>query len=70
MKMYHHNRNHLEKNSKGFYSEIETLVSVGVGLQFYNSTRSKKLMNFLSNLNISVHYHVLEIKENLTKAAL
>ena len=71
VKTYHQSRNHLEKGSKGIYSKIETPLNVGVGLHFYNLTRSKKLVNFLSDLNIGVNYQkVLEIKENLTKSVL
>ena len=47
-----------------------TPFNVGVGLHFYNSARSKKLVNFLSDFDISDNYQKgMEIKGNLTKAA-
>ena len=46
-------------------------LNVGAEVNFYNSTRSKRLVNFFSDLNISFNYQkVLEIKENLPKVVL
>ena len=38
------------------YSTIETPLSVGVGLWLYHTTRSKKMINFLADLNVSINY--------------
>lgn len=46
-------------------------LNVGAEVNFYNSTRSKRLVNFFSDLNISFNYQkVLEIKENLPKVVM
>lgn len=46
-------------------------LNVGAKVNFYNSTRSKRLVNFFSDLNISFNYkRVLETKENLPKVVL
>lgn len=46
-------------------------LNVGAGVNFYNSTRSKRLVNFFYDLNISFNYKkVLETKENLPKIVL
>ena len=59
------------KGIKTFYSKIEKPLNVRVGLHFYNSTGSKELVTFLSDLKISVNYqNVLEKKEKLKKAVL
>ena len=36
------------------YSTIETPLNNGVGLYVYHSTRSNKLVKFLSDLNVSI----------------
>ena len=54
-----------------YYSKKETPVNVGVGLYIYHSTRSRKLINFLSDLNISVSYDkVINIKKDIATAVL
>lgn len=46
-------------------------LNVGAEVNFYNSTRSKRLVNFFSDLNISFNCQkVLEIKENLPKVVM
>ena len=43
------------ENIRG-YSTIETLLSIGIGLYLYQHAKRKKLINFLSDLNISANY--------------
>ena len=38
------------------YNKIETPLSIGTSLFLYHNTRSKKLVDFISDLNISVNY--------------
>ena len=38
------------------YQRTETLLIVDVGLYWYHATRSKKLINFFSDLNIDIIY--------------
>ena len=41
-------------------------MNVGVGLYVYHSARSKKLVNFLSDLNVSISYDkVIDIKKDI-----
>ena len=68
MKTYHQSMNHCEKCSKDFCLKMGTPFNVGVGLHFYNSARSKKLVNFLSDFDISDNYQKgMEIAEERTK---
>ena len=56
----------LERTTTNIYSKIETPLNVGLGLYIYHVTRSKKLINFLSDLNISISYKkVTGIKKTL-----
>ena len=62
---------HIETSSKTLYSEIETPLNVGLGLYVYHITRSKKLINFLLDLNVGVNYHkITNIKKSIVDAAL
>ena len=48
---------------------IETPLSVGVGLYVYHNTRSKKLINFLADLNIGINYKkVINLKKDIANA--
>ena len=61
----------LERTTTNLYSKIETPLNVGIGLYIYHVTRSKKLINFLSDLNISINYKkVTEIKKNIVQSVL
>ena len=44
-----------ESNNKGAstYNTIKTPLNVGVGLHVYHSTKSNKIVKFLSDLNVS-----------------
>ena len=55
------------KNStKDFYQTKETPVTVGLGLCIHKKTRSKEIVEILSNLNLSIDYDtVLEIETNI-----
>lgn len=44
---------HLIQRSQTLSSVIEIPLNVGSGIAFYHATRSKKLVNFLSDLNVS-----------------
>ena len=62
---------HIEKGGGSLYSKIETPLNVGLGLYFYHVTRSKKLINFLSDLNIGINYQrATSIKKGIAQAVL
>ena len=53
------------------YSKIETPLNIRLGLHVYHITRSKELINFLSDLNVGVNYHkTTNIKKSIVDAAL
>ena len=56
------------------YLRIETPLSVCVGLYFFHATRSKKLIKFFSNLNISINYDnydkVIGIKQDISNSII
>ena len=53
------------------YSKIETTLNVGVGLYFHQTTRSKKLIDMFSGLNLSIGYEkVTDIKKDVANAIL
>ena len=43
-----------DQTARGTYSKIETPLSVGLGIYIRKQTRSKKLVDFLCDLNLSV----------------
>ena len=43
-----------DQTARGTYSKIETPLSVGLGIYIHKQTRSKKLVDFLCDLNLSV----------------
>ena len=48
------------------YNKIETPLSIGTSLFLYHNIRSKKLVDFISNLNIGVNYDkVTSIKKDI-----
>ena len=50
---------------------LETPLNVGVVLYIYHATCSKKLVNFLSDLNISTNYKkVINIRKDVAQAVL
>ena len=52
-------------------SKIETPLNIGIGLYAFHTTRSKKLINFLSDLNVSANYNkIINIKKNIFDAVL
>ena len=62
---------HLQNQSQNFSSTIETPLNVGTGIAFYHSTRSKKLVNFLSDLNVSANYKkVIDMKSDIAQSVL
>ena len=53
------------------YNKIETPLNIGLGLYMYHVSRSKKLVNFLSDLNLGVNYQkVIDIKKDIVQAVL
>ena len=53
------------------YSKIETPLNVGLGLYVYHITRSKKLINVLSDLNVGINYHkIINIKKSIVDVVL
>ncbi|XP_066919527.1 uncharacterized protein [Clytia hemisphaerica] len=62
---------HLLQQNQTLSSMIETPLNVGSGIAFYHATRSKKLVDFLSDLNMSASYKkVLDIKEHIAQSVL
>ena len=60
---------HIDTSRKTLYSKIETPLNVGLGLYVYHITRSKKLINFLSDINVGVNYHkITNIKKSIVDA--
>ena len=52
-------------------SALETPLIVAVGLYIYHATRSKKLVNFLLDLDISTNYKkVINMLKDLAQAVL
>ena len=50
-------------------SKIETPLNVGVGLYLHQTTRSKKLIDMFSGLNLSMSYEkVTDIKKDVANA--
>ena len=53
------------------YFKIETPLKVGEGLYLHQTTRSKKLINIFSGLNLSISYEkVIDIKKDVANAIL
>ena len=51
------------------YSKRETPLNVGLGLYFHQVTRSKKLIDMISDLNLSINYgKVREIKKDVARS--
>ena len=52
------------KQQNRSYNKIETPLSIRISMFIYHNTRSKKLINFISDLNIGVNYKkVISIKK-------
>jgi hypothetical protein len=52
-----------------FREVVETPFSVGVGLHLHKETRNKKVIDFLSDLGLSISYNrVLKIENGLANA--
>ena len=53
----------------GFLDRTETPFSVGLGLMIYKHTRSRHIINLLSDMNLTINYHkILKIETNITEA--
>ena len=51
------------------YNKTETPLSIGTSLFLYHNTRSKKLVDFISDLNIGVNYDkVISIKKDIASS--
>ena len=62
---------HLQTIGSTMTSKIETPLNIGIGLYAFHTTRSKKLINFLSDLNVSANYNkVNSIKKDIFDAVL
>ena len=63
---YHH---HNPESS--LYSKVETPLNIGLGLYMYHVSRSKKLVNFISDLNLGANYQkIVNIKKGIVQAVL
>ena len=52
-----------------FYSRLETPLNIRLGLYFYHVSRSKKLINFLADLNLGVNYQkIVNVKKGIVQA--
>ena len=50
---------------------METPLNIGRGLYFYHVSQSKKLINFLADLNLSVNYQkIVNVKKGIVEAVL
>ena len=57
------------KQQNRSYNKIETPLSIGISMFIYHNTRSKKLINFISDLNIGVNYKkVISIKKAMASS--
>ena len=57
---------HKPKSDVGFVSRIEMPLSIGLSLAVHNKVRSKRLVNFLSDLNLGTSYsNVLNIEKRI-----
>ena len=57
------------KQQNRSFNKIETPLSIEISMFIYHNTRSKKLINFLSDLNIWVNYEkVISIKKAITSS--
>ena len=53
------------------YSKIDTPLNVGEGLYLHQITRSRKLIDMFSGLNLSISYEkVIDIKKDVANAIL
>ena len=57
------------KQENRSYNKIETPLSIGISMFIYHNTRSKKLINFISDLNVGVSYEkVKSIKKAMASS--
>ena len=57
------------KQQNRSYNKIETPLSIRISMFIYHNTRSKKLINFISDLNIGVNYKkVISIKKAMASS--
>ena len=57
------------KQQNRSYNKIETPLSTGISMFIYHNTRSKKLINFISDLNIEVNNEkVISIKKAIASS--
>ena len=57
---------HKPISDAGFVSRIETPISIGLSLSVHNKVHSKRLVNFLSDLNLGTSYsNVLNIEKRI-----
>ena len=62
---------HQQKPESFLYNKIETPLNIGFGLYIYHVSRSKKLVNFLSDLNLGANYQkVIDIKKDIVQAVV
>lgn len=63
--------NYNSSTNTNFRDIVETPFSVGVGLHLHKETRNKKVINFLSDLGLSISYNrVLKIENGLANAII
>ena len=54
-----------------FYSRLETPLNTGLRLYFHHVSRSKKLKNFLADLNLGVNYQkIVNVKKGIVQGVL
>ena len=61
-----------QQNTESFlYNKIETPSNIGLGLYMYHVSRSKKLVNFFSDLNLGTNYQkVIGIKKDIVQVVI
>ena len=58
--------NYKSSTDTNFREVVEAPFSVGVGLHVHKETRNKRVINFLSDLGLSICKRVLKIENSLT----
>ena len=62
---------HRQNPESFLYNKIESPLNIGLGLYTYHVSRSKRLVNFLSDLNLDANYQkVIDIKKDIVQAVL
>ena len=71
MKSNRQTQYHQQNQESFLYNKIETPLNIGLGLYMYHVSRSKKLVNFLSDLNLGTIYQkAIDIEKDIVQAVV